>query len=173
VSPDSAQLEALRLSIEKNPDPVSEQKYLALFPSNHQTFRRIFLGNDENFDELTDKTEEHLSLIKTLSEKYPKEVLHIWLSVATNGRWDADAVGMFQHQLIEYAVAHTKEFASALVAIPPKERASIIRFLADVENHRAYVEYPALMENLSRLGYPELHHQFAEVKKKRMSQHDH
>lgn len=131
------------------------------------------MGNDDNFDELVDKAEEHLSLIDSLSEKYPKEVLHIWLGVAINGRWDADAVGMFQHQLARYAANHTQEFVSALVAILPKERTSIIRFLADVENHSAYVEYQALLENLSRLGYLELHQQFTDARKRRVEQHDH
>lgn len=173
VSPDSAELEALRLSIQKTHDPMLEGKYLELFPSDHQQFRRIFMGNDDNFDELVDKTKEHLSLIDSLSEKYPKEVLHIWLGVAINGRWDADAVGMFQHQLTRYAVNHTQEFVSALVAIPPEERASIIRFLADVENHRAYVEYPALLESLKDLGYLELHQQFTDARKRRMEQHGH
>lgn len=131
------------------------------------------MGNDEKFDELVDKTEEHLALLRALSEKYPKEVLNIWLSVAANGRWDADAVGMVQQQLSQYAVAHTQEFVSALGAISPRERAGVIRFLADVENHRTYIEYPRIMNNLDRLGYSELYRQFAEAKKERMSHHDH
>lgn len=173
VSPDSAQLETLRQTVEKNHDPFMERKYLELFPSDHQHFRRMFYGKTDNLDELYDKTDEHLSLLQNLSEKYPDKVLHIWLGVATNGHWEADAVGMLQHQLVQYAVNHTQEFASALIAIRPKERVSIIRFLADVENHYAYAEYAALMGNLKRLGYSELHHQFAEAKKRRMSQHDH
>ena len=100
------------------------------------------MGNDDNFDELVDKTEEHLTLLNSLSEKYPHEVLRIWFGVAINGRWDADAVGMVQHQLAQYAVDHTHECVLALAAMPNEEKANIIRFLADVENHYAYVEYP-------------------------------
>jgi hypothetical protein len=173
VSPDSAQLETLRLSIEKNHDPMMEQKYLDLFPSDHQHFRRMFYGKSlDDLDELYGKTEEHLSLLQSLSEKYPDKVLHIWLGVAINGHWEADAVGMLQHQLAQYAANHTHEFASALIAIPPKKRISIIRFLADVENHHSYSEYASVTDNLKHLGYAELHQQFEKAKQDRMKHHD-
>lgn len=173
VSPDSAQLEILRLSLEKNSTPELEMKYLELFPSNYKNFRRIFMGNDESFDELADKTDEHLTLLETLSEKYPHKVLSIWFSVAINGSWDADAVGMVQHQLAQYAVSHTQVFVLALGAMPCEEKSNVIRFLADVENHYAYVEYPEIVKNLERFGYSELYKQFVEAKIIRMSQHDH
>ncbi len=174
VSPDSAQLETLRVSIEKTHDPMMEQKYLDLFPSDHQLFRHMFYGKSlDDLDELYDKTEEHLSLLQSLSGKYPDRVLHIWLGVATNGHWEADAVGILQHQLAQYAATHTREFASALIAIPPKQRISIIRFLADVENHHSYSEYSSVVDNLKNLGYTELHQQFARAKQDRMKLHDH
>lgn len=174
VSPDSAQLETLRLTIEKNHDPVLEQKYLDLFPSNYQHFLHTFYGKSlVDLDELYFKSDEHLSLPHKLSEKHPHEVLQIWLGAATNGHWEADAVGMLQEQLAQYAAGYTQEFASALIAKSPKEQISIIRFLADVENHYSYPEYSSIMENLKHLGYTELNQEFAKAKQERMKRHDH
>jgi hypothetical protein len=174
VSPESAKLEALRLQVENSHSPVLEQKYLDLFPSNYRRFSQTFYGKDLNtLDELYDQHYEHLSLLQSLSEKYPNKVLSIWLGVATNGHWEADAVGILQHQLAKYAASHTQEFASALIAKTPKERISIIQFLADVENHYYYSDYTSIIENLKSLGYVELRTQFAKAKQDRMKHDDH
>ncbi len=174
VSPASEKLERLRQQVEKSHDPVVEKQYLDLFPSSYTRFSQTFYGKDlKTLDELSDKTEEHLSLLNALSVKYPSKVLNIWMGVATNGHWEADAVGILQDQLVQYAVTHTQEFVSVLLAKPLKERLSIIRFLADVENHHSYPEYVSLMENLKRLGYEELYQQFAEAKQDRMKRHHH
>lgn len=173
VSSDSARLEALRLSVEKDHDPDVERRYLDSFPSDYQTFRRMFMGNNDDFDELMDRTEAHLSLLESLSHRYPDKVLNIWLGVAKNGHWDADAVAMVQDQLARYAASHTREFASALVEMPSEDRTNVIRFIADVESYGAYPEYPEIMEHLHRLGYDELQRQFAEAERARKIQRDH
>ena len=145
-----------------------------MFPSNYARFSQTFYGKDlSTLDELYDEHTEHLSLLNALSVKYPDKVLNIWMGVATNGHWEADAVGILQDQLVQYAVTHTQEFITALLARPLKERLSIIRFLADVENHHSYPEYVSLMENLKRLGYEELYQQFAEAKQDRTKRRHH
>lgn len=171
VSPDSAKLERLRLQVEKTHDSSSEEQYLKAFPSDYKNFVHVFYGKDlKALDELYDKYDEHLSLLQSLSEKHAVRVLSIWLGVATNGHWEADAVGMLQHQLAKYASSNTRVFADALLTKAPSDRSSIIRFMADVENHHSYHDYSAIIENLSSLGYTELSQQFAAAKQDRMKQ---
>jgi hypothetical protein len=131
----------------------------------------MFYGND--LDELYDTHSAHLALLQRLSAKYPKKVLSIWMGVATNGHWDADAIGILQDQLAEYGARHTKELAVALLSKPKNQRLSIIRFLADVENHYVYQEYQTIMKNLKTLGYGGLYRNFDAAKKERMKKHDH
>ena len=47
-------------------------------------------------------------------------------------------------------------------------RRSIVTFLADKENFDAYKDYATLLDNLEKLGQPELRHLFLEAKTKRM-----
>jgi len=171
LSPSSAHLEALRQALESGGDPDAERLYLEAFPSNFTDFQRTFYG--AHFDELYPTYEEHLRLLQRLSGKRPREVLRIWLGVATNGRWDADAIGVLQQQLAAYGAENTKPFAQALLEKPPKDRLSIIRFLADVENHHAYTEYQQIMRNLQALGYRDLYTQFARAKQERMRRRGH
>lgn len=105
----SAELEQLRLRAEANQTASDEIAYLNAFPKTFNAFKFTFYGKNINdLGELYDKHMEHLNLLDRLSKKYPDQVLSIWLSVATNGIWEADAIGILQHQLITYAANNTK-----------------------------------------------------------------
>lgn len=171
VSPQSAQLEQLRKDVEANPSPAIEVRYLETFPASFESFRKTFYGAD--LDELYPTHTEHLQLLERLQKRYPEKVLKIWLGVATNGSWDADALSHLQHQFVSWGSTNTKELAAALTSRPTKDRLSIIRFLADVENHSVYTEYQAIMNNLQMLGAKELYKEFANAKEQRIKRRDH
>jgi hypothetical protein len=166
VSPMSAKLERLRQSIELNPTHSAQKEYLQAFPHTCTTFKKSFYGKD--LDELYPTHEQHLTLLQSLFGENPNEVVTIWLGVATNCTWEADALGYLQHQLAGFGATDTKAFAAALLAKPVGEQRSIVRFLADVENHEAYDEYKMIQRNLKRLGFGKLEKEFAAAKKERM-----
>jgi hypothetical protein len=171
VSPMSAKLEKLRQSIESNPTVSAKKEYLQAFPHTCSTFRKTFYGAD--LDELYPTHEQHLALLQSLFKENPKKIISIWLGVATNCSWDADALGYLQHQLAGFGATDTKAFAAALLTKPAAEQKSIIRFIADVENHEAYEEYKVIQKNLKNLGFGKLEKEFAAAKKERMSKRDH
>jgi hypothetical protein len=171
VSAQSARLEEMRKAAEASPGTESEKAYLAAFPSSYSAFRATFYG--KNLDELYPTHAEHLQLLQKLQKKHPNEVLAIWLGVATGGKWDADALGYLQHQLAGWGAANTKAFAGVLNARAPGERRSIVRFVADVENHRAYSDYDLILKNLKALGFDELYKEFLAARTSRMKNRDH
>jgi len=171
-SKESTELERLRQIAEATPTQSAEMAYLNAFPATFQRFKFTFYG-ETGIGELYDKVQDHLTLLEKLSKKYPAKVLSIWLNVATSGESDADAIGILQFQLANYAAYNTKQFAEAISSRPPKQRLSIIKFLADVENHSAYQEYQRAVENLRVLGFKELVKQFLRAKEERQKQQDH
>jgi hypothetical protein len=171
MSTDSSRLEKLRRAIETQPTKENEQRYLKNFPSTFNKFKMVFYGN--NLDELYPVHEEHLQLLANLYQKYPEQVKSIWFGVATNGSWDADALGILQHQIATYCAENTKQFAKDIQSKQAKARRSIIKFLADVENHDAYEEYKTIMKNLQVSGFKELYKEFELAKKRRMNENDH
>ncbi len=171
-SKESTELERLRQIAEATPTQSTEMAYLNAFPATFQRFKFTFYG-ESGVGELYDKHQDHLMLLEKLSKKYPAKVLSIWLSAATYGEWDADAIGILQHQLANYAAYNTKKFAEAILSKPLEQRLSIIKFLEDVENHSAYEEYKRTVENLKVLGLKELSKQFLRAKEEREKQQDH
>jgi len=171
-SKESAELERLRQIAEATPTLSNEMAYLNAFPSTFQKFKFTFYG-ETGVGELYDKAGDHLTLLEKLSSKYPAKVLSIWLNVATYGEWDADAIGILQDQLANYAANNTKTFAEAILSKPLEQRLSIIKFLADVESHSVYEEYKKTAENLKVLGLKELSKQFLKAKEEREKQQDH
>ncbi|HSE01568.1 MAG TPA: hypothetical protein VLB72_12615 [Burkholderiales bacterium] len=171
VSAQSARLEQMRKAVKASPSAESEKAYLAAFPSSYLAFRATFYG--ENLDELYPTHDEHLQLLQELQRKYPNEVLAIWFGVAAGAKWDADALGILQHQLAGWGAANTKALAVALNARTPSQRRSIVRFLADVENHSAYSDYDLILKNLKVLGFDELYKEFLTARASRMKRRDH
>lgn len=171
VSPMPAKLEKLRQSVESAPTDSSEKEYLQAFPHTCSTFKKTFYGKD--LDELYPTHEQHLAILQRLSAKYQNEAISIWLGVATNCVWEADALGILRHQLVGFGATDTKTFAAALLVKPTAQRRSIISFLADVENHEAYSEYKVIQKNLKQLGLVKLEKEFATAKKERMGKRDH
>lgn len=168
----SVNLEELRVNVLNNPTRQNEISYLEAFPSSFPEFQFTFYGK-ECCQELYDKHREHLTLLHELSKKYPETVLEIWLGVSIDGHGDADAIGMLQRQLVTFVSIETRAFAEAIKKKTEKQRLSIIRFLADVENHSSYIEYRMASQELKRMGFVKLHTEFEEAKKRRMKAKDH
>jgi hypothetical protein len=171
ASPRDAKLEDLRKAIETNPTNSDKLKYLKLFPRTCGSFRTTFYGS--NLNELYPTYEQHLSLLQGLFDQYPKKVISIWLGVATYCSWEGDALGDLQHQLAKFGAKDTKTFAIVLLAKPKTERLSIIRFLADVENHRVYWDYQLIQKNLKQLGFHTLERAFTAAKNRQIKERDH
>jgi hypothetical protein len=171
ISPESTKLEELRKKVEKNPTETNICAYLNAFPLSFQKFKFIFFGQKNLLGELYDKHEEHLNLLWKLSEKYPNKVLSIWFSIAKDGHWDSDAIGMLQDQLARYGAENTKIFAEALNKQNKKAILGIIKFIADVEAHDIYFDYIKILENLKKLNFIELYNMFFEARKERMKIH--
>jgi hypothetical protein len=173
ISPESAKLEELRKLVEKNPTETNMCAYLNAFPSSFKKFKFIFYGRKNVFDELYYKHELHLDLLWKLSKNFPKKVLSIWFSIAKNGHWDADAIGILQKQLVRYGTEKTKIFAESLNKKNRNELFSIIRFIADKKDHCQYYEYIKLLEQLKKLKNVDLYNMFYEARKERMKfRHD-
>lgn len=144
-------LESLRQKITLTPREADEHAYLATFPSTFREFNDAFGGYLEDQIELANVTEQHLDFLGKLAKKYPEAVIDIEIGIAVGGRWDADAVSFFQNQLVKHAAADTNNFVKLLLQVSRAERASVIRFMADVENHSAFYEYGAIISNLRKL----------------------
>ena len=174
MSPESKKLELLRVTAESQQSRPAELAYLKAFPRTYARFHFIFYGGGKPSDccsELYYQAEEHLNLLKKLSAKYPRTVLGIQLDVAVNGRWDADAVGKLQHQLIDYAAAHTREFAEALSAYPHGQRLTIIAFLADMESIVDYAPYQGIIDALQKQNFRTLAADFIRSREERQKWH--
>ena len=168
ISPNSFRLDTLRKAIESRQSNPPNREYLRRFPKTCWDFKRIFYGS--NLDELSPAYEQHMALLQRLYSKYPQTVVSIWFGIATNCAWDADALSEVQDQLARYGSRQTKAFAETLNSIPRVKRQSIIRFLADVENHRAYPSYKIIQINLKKTGYRRLEKEFEQAKANRMAQ---
>lgn len=179
VSPYSRKLENLRVLLESRPSAEKEEEYLALFPKTFERFYETFYGvgclkNPAcDFGELYDTQIEHVTLLQNLSRRHPEKVLSIRLDIAVNGKWEADAVGFLQHQMMEYAAENTRLFTDSLQARPPAQRAGIIRFLVDVESHEDYEEYQTFLTHLQSAGLTELKQKFLAAQKRREREDDH
>lgn len=167
----SQKLEKLRIKAIKNPTEQNEKAYLDEFPTDFNKFYYTFYGHKYgergSLGELYDKHIEHLFYLNELANKYPEKVLAIWLDVAQEGHWYADAVGILQHHLANYAANNTNIFTKKLKQRSIKSQTGIVRFLADVENHRAYSDYQTIINNLHSLGELELENRFIKARKER------
>lgn len=169
ISKNAQVLENLRCKIIKDGLEEDKQKYLNEFPKTFDEFKQIFYGRPNVFDELYEKYSEHLNLLNDLVKNYESEVIEIWLSIAKNAYWDADAIGHLQHQITEFISSHLLKMAQILMKKNESERVGIIRFLADIENFNGYKPYETILKGLKgKKGFSELYKLFYNAKQERM-----
>lgn len=152
ISFESAYLDYLRTSIEESADSGLEMTYIYAFPASFEDFRFAFYGTARS-GELSLKYDEHLALLNRLSQKYPEQVLSLWLSIASDATADSNAVSLLHSQLIAFAQTRTALFARALLTRSPVERRNISRFLVDVDSVHPFEELDTIIAKLDRMGY--------------------
>lgn len=102
------------------------------FPSNFEEFNRTYGFDDSTGEgELYSKYEEHISEFFNCSEVTNSIKFRKAIKIGINGRWDADAVGLFQHKLIELIKNHPEEALVSLDEISENEASSFWHFLFD------------------------------------------
>jgi hypothetical protein len=101
------------------------------------------------------------------------EVDRLEIGIAVGGHWNADAVGDLQHQMAKLAASDTSTFAKQLLQESRAERASVIRFMADIENHAVFYEYGEIISNLRSLNMGWLADEFELAREVRKLDQDH
>lgn len=137
-SPQWGRLESLRQKIVLPHNDNDELDYLASFPHTFYEYQIGFGGNHPKELELSEIYDQHLETLAQLAKKYPAEIDRLEISIAVGGHWDADAVGDLQDQMTKLAASDTSTFAKQLLQKSRAERASVIQFMADVENHAIF-----------------------------------
>lgn len=170
----SKKLERYRIAVGENQSSKSDLEYLNNFPATFNKFCYTFYGYEcegsGKRSELYKTSYQHLMLLKKFSRRYPEKVYFIWLSIASDAYWKADAVGLLQHQLIENIANETEFFVQNIQKLPLSNKIAVIQFLADVENHSIYFEYKRVINNLIELGQLELADSFVETRSNRINQ---
>lgn len=100
------------------------------FPSNFQEFYRIYGYDDiKGEGDLYSKYEEDINAFFLCSQVSNYVKLRKAINVGINGKWDADAVGLFQHKLIDLIKSNPQESLKILNNISRKEASSFWFFL--------------------------------------------
>mgnify|MGYP001564002018 CR=1 FL=1 len=170
----SLQAQELKSSLavlKANPrDKSAQTQYLQKFPKDIQTFRRLF--DPPDFSELYDGN-DYIFALRDLEQDQPIQVGELLISLSKDAPQGADALSYLRQVTAKYAVSSTATFAKLLHSRSEKEISRVIRYLADVENHHYYPEYPLIIENLRKIGETKLAQQFEAAKKKRMKMPTH
>ena len=170
--PEAREVKIAFENLEKNPESsFYQEKYINVFPDNAVLFKKVFAS--PKFDQLYDG---HLYIFKLneLSQKYPDKIGYKLINLCVGLKeWDADAVGYIQHTTIEFANTRYTDFIPLAKKLSQKDLSTLIKFLADVENHSAYKAYQYLMDKLRQNGENDLLTQFKKAKEERMNQKDH
>lgn len=171
LSPQAQELKSLLASLKEKPeDRGSQTQYLLKFPRDIESFRRLFGPPD--FSELYDGA-DYIFALRDLADDHPETVGRILIGLSKNAPEGADAISYLRKVTAQYAVKHTTLFAKLLKECSAKEAAGLIRYLADVENHAAYPEYPQIIANLRKANEARLAQQFEAAKSERMKRKGH
>jgi hypothetical protein len=102
------------------------------FPSNFEKFNRIYGYDDiKGEGDLYSKYEEHINDFFSCSEVSNYIKLQRAINVGINGKWDADAIGLFQHKLVDLIKSNPQETLKGLNNITKEEASSFWHFLFD------------------------------------------
>lgn len=150
LSADSKNVKAAYDELAKHADSKQKQlAYLKAFPENKKQFLEVFGAAD--FGQLYKGSHEYITAFFELSKKHPAAVIDKSINIGKDLIWDADAVGDLQHSIVEMGNEHTSTFARKVNALTAQQRNNLAKFLADVENHKTYPEYQALIDALNKI----------------------
>jgi hypothetical protein len=155
LSNDSKKVLAAYEVLEKHPNLKRAQlSYLQAFPGNKSRFLAVF--DPENFGQLYSRSDKFIAAFAGLASTFPAEVINKSINIGKDLIWQADATGYLQHAIVQMGNEHTNIFATKLNALPAPQQNNLVKLLADVENHRAYHEYQALIDALNKTHQPKL-----------------
>ncbi len=169
LSPQAETLQRRLAALQAQPHDSSVQtQYLEAFPKDITSLTRLFASGAELYD-----GHDYIFALRDLAKDQPVVVGKLLIGLSKDAHYDADALSYLQDVTAEYAVTHTAQFVKLLRARSKAEIARLIRYLADVENHYAYPEYPVIIANLRKLGERDLAQRFEKAKRERMKRRDH
>ncbi len=167
LSPQGRKLKESWAELQKEPnDSAVQERYLAAFPHDYKGFLGLFdLGR-----ELYYNSNVYIDILPVLAGSHEREVGELLVELSEDARWAGDAPNYLQHATATYASEHTQMFATLIKTLPPRKRAHLIAFLADVDNFGPYLEYQNIIDHLKSLGDGDLAHEFEVAREKRSSQ---
>ncbi len=171
LSPQAETLQQRLAALQAQPhDRAVQTQYLEAFPKDLASFTRLF--DPPDFSELYDG-HDYIVALQEIAKDQPVVVGKLLIRLSKDAHKDADALTWLQVVTADYAATHTAQFVKLLRARSKAEIARLIRYLADVENHYAYPEYPVIIASLRKLGEGDLARQFEKAKRERMKRRDH
>ena len=149
-------------------DPIAQRRYLEAFPETYKEYLQLFDLGQPLYD-----GHEYVEVISSLAENHELAVGELLVNLAKDAHYDADAPSYLQSAICKYGSRYTKTFLVLLKRLAPNQQASLITFIADVENHAAYPEYEIIIDRSKALGETALAKKFELARAKREKQpHD-
>jgi hypothetical protein len=144
VKEDSSEQVAKKLT--EQYDKKNCKEFINAFPNTFQDFNQLYGYDDQEGERiLFSKLNEHISYFFNCSEVSDREKLNKVVSIGINGKWDADAIGMFQDSTFDLIKDHPNEAKEILDSLPDDKAASFWFFLFDGP-------HPNDKENVKRVG---------------------
>jgi len=92
------------------------------------------------------------------------------VGLSKDGHYDSDAPACLQVVTAKFAAKHTKLFVRLFNQLSSPEKENLVKFLADVENFKAYPEYKQIISNLESSGNKDIEEEFKRAKQERIKE---
>jgi hypothetical protein len=135
----------------ENFDKRDCKAFVRAFPNAFETFSELYGYDDtKGGRNLYSKYETHIPYFFDCSEVSDSEKLRIVVGVGIDGRWDADAIGLFQDLSFKFISKHPKETEEILNSLVEDQASSYWYFLFDGPhpNDKRNLENGRLLSNL-------------------------
>ena len=108
---------------------ASDEKFIADFPKSYTAFVATYGWNEEKDapSPLYDESEAHIARFFQIIEKNPKYSSKIY-DIAQDGRWQADAVNIFQTKALAYIKNHKGDFCTYLEKVRDAKKIKFIYY---------------------------------------------
>jgi hypothetical protein len=108
------------------------KEFFNVFPNTFQKFNHLYGYDDEEGERmLFAKSKDHISYFFSCSEVSDLEKLDKAIKIGINGKWEADAVWMFQESSFKLIKDHPNEAKEILDKLSDEKAASFWYFLFD------------------------------------------
>lgn len=168
LSDRAQEIRAKFMNLRNNPHNTNLwEEYSKIFPRSKTDFERIFVPND--FSELYGNSYEYIFILNSAPETNRKEVIALVVSITKLGAPGCcDAWSALHEVAVTYAIQDTRDFLSSLKSLKASERQNVIKFIADKENHRVFVDYQVIIDKLRNLREQEIAEEFENARTLRM-----